>query len=775
MGKTSLLAGAVTGAQTAPARLTKALLLVSSSIAVLWAAPAFSQTTGAPAASRAVASAPNAGSNSTGVQEIVVTAQRRSENLQKSSLSIEVISGAALHQVKNVWDLATLTPGVVIQTTGSSPQVFIHGVGDNASDNTGIGSVASNVDGIYYARQEALGPALFDVQRIEILTGPQGTLYGRNATGGAINVLTNQPKLNDLSGYVAGDFGSFDLHREEAAVNLPIGDTVALRLAGQITDRDGYLSSGLDDDHSKALRARLLVQPNDNYSIIFNADVSQVTGNGGGFAVYPVVGGNPWRGTTAQPLILAFPTGAATGTPGLTGPTDSTVNSKNYGYNFEANADLGWAKLTLIPSFRYQQILGVEYSVNSRFAEIATTEEPTVELRLSNSNGPLKWVAGGYYYAEHLYLPDSQTSTTTRGSIFDSQRLAYAGFAQATYSLTDKLRLIGGVRYTTETVTGAISSAAGAIDDPADPYHSTGAYKPVSPDIVNTRTNYKVGAEYDLTPTSMLYVTDATGFKAGGFSGSASCGATAYKPEDLSALTGGIRNRFFDNRLQVNGEAFDWTYTNQQIAIVTVNPCGQTTQLILNPGNATMKGGNLDTIFRLTSSDTLHASVQYQDTRYDTFKITQFGSAPYTAGLGSACSIAGVPGSATLDSANCSGEELTKSPRWSGTAGYSHVFALGDNKLTFNIDGQFASGTWMDLGYGPNDFTPGYARLNTALTFASKDNWTLTVYVNNLTNAAVYSGGFVSSVLAPNGKDYYAAGIAPPLTAGVRLRMNFGS
>ena len=747
--------------------VTKALLLVSSAIAVLWTAPAFSQTISAPAP------APTAGAPNMAIQEVVVTAQRRAENLQKSSLSIEVVSGASLQQVKNVWDLATLTPGVVIQTTGSSPQIFIHGVGDNASDNTGVGSVASSVDGIYYARQEALGPALFDLQRIEILTGPQGTLYGRNASGGAINVLTNQPKLDNLSGYVAGDFGSFDLHREEAAVNLPIGSTVALRLAGQITDRDGYLTSGLDDDHSKALRARLLWQPSDRYSVIFNADVSQVTGNGGGFGIYPVVGGNPWHGTTAQPLIFAFPTGAGTGTPGLTGPTDSAVNSKNYGYNFEANADLGWAKLTLIPSFRYQEILGVQYSVNSRFAEDATTEEPTVELRLSNSNGPLKWVAGGYYYGEHLIVPDSQTSTTTRGSIFDSERLAYAGFAQATYSLTDQLRLIGGVRYTTETVTGAISSAAGAIGDAAAPYHATGAYTPVAP-ISNGRTNYKVGAEYDLTPTSMLYVTDSTGFKAGGFSGSASCGATAYKPEDLSALTGGIRNRFLDNRLQVNGEVFLWNYTNQQIAIVTTNACGQTTQLILNPGNATMKGGNLNTVFRLTSSDTLHGSVQYQDTRYDTFSITQSGSAPYTAGLGSPCSATAVPGTA-LFNINCAGEGLTKAPKWSGTAGYAHVFEFGENKVTFNIDGEFASGTWMDLGYGPNDFAPGYARLNSALTFASKDNWTLAVYVNNLTNAAVYSGGFVSAVIAPNGKDYYAAGIAPPRTAGVRLRMNFGS
>jgi iron complex outermembrane receptor protein len=750
--------------------MTKALLLVSTAITVLWAAPAFSQTTSAAAASRAAAPAQNAGAPTTAVQEVVVTAQRRTENLQKSSVSIQVFSGQALRQVRNAEDLSTLTPGVVIANRGSSPQVFIHGVGDQSSDNTGIGAVAFNVDGVYYARQEAAGPEMFDLQRIEILTGPQGTLYGRNATGGAVNILTNQPKLGSYGGYVSGEYGSFDLYREEVAINLPIGSTAALRIAEQSTDQNGYLSNGLDDDHSKALRARLLWEPNDRDSILFNLDSAEVTGKGGGFAVYPAVGGNPWRSITQQPLLYPFDFNASTAP--LSQPNDSVVDSHNYGGSIEANADLGWAKLTLIPSFRYQDIYAVQYSTNSRFAEDATTREPTVELRLSNSSGGLKWVAGAYFYDEILDVPDSLTQNSFTGGTLDTQRLAYAGFGQATYSVTDKFRLIAGLRYTEETITGTFANGGGAFGDPLNPYHETGPDVALTP-IRENRLNYKVGAEYDLAPNSMAYITDATGFKAGGVSAAAGCGSEAYKPEDLSALTGGIRNRFLDNRLQLNGEAFYWQYTNQQIAVVTENPCGGTQQLIVNPGDATIKGGNWDAIYRLTSSDTLHGSVEYADAEYTSFAITQRGAGPYAAGLGSACSSSAAGGG--YFNIDCQGEELARTPKWSGTAGYEHVFELGDNKLTFDVDGQFASARYLDIGYGPNDLAPGYARLNTELTFASKDRWTLGVYVDNITNAAVYSGGLNLASTPKPTILAYAASIAPPRTAGIRLRMNFGS
>jgi len=740
------------------------VLLASSAITVLLTAPALSQTASAPAANAA------AGSAGTEIQEVVVTAEHRTENLQKTSLSIDVISGPAVQNVKTPEDLSTLSPGVVIANRGSSPQVFIHGVGDQSSDNTGIGAVAFNVDGVYYARQEAAGPAFFDIQRIEVLEGPQGTLYGRNATAGAVNILTNQPKLDSLGGYASADFGSYNLQREEAAVNLPLGSTAALRVAGQMTSQDGYLSSGLDDDHSKALRARLLFEPNDRYSILINGDVSQVTGDGGGFAVYPVVKGNPWTGTTAQPLLFPYEFNAKT--VGLTTPNDSTVNSKNYGVNFEANADLGWAKLTLIPSYRYQDIYAVQYSTNSRFAENATTGEPTVELRLSQDSSDLKWVTGFYYYQENLYVPDSITQNALSGTSAEFDRKAYAGFAQATYSVFDKLRLIGGVRYTSETITGSFSAATGAIGDPLAPYHVTGSSTQITP-ITESRLNYKVGAEYDLTATSMAYITDSTGFKAGGFSTAVGCGALPYKPEDLSALDGGIKNRFFDNRLQVNAEGFLWHYTNQQIAVVTENPCGTVGQEILNPGDATIEGGNLDVVFRLTSSDTLRGSVEYTNSSYDTFDITQRGAGPYAAGLGSACSSSSAP-TAGYFNIDCAGEELARTPRWSGTAAYEHVFVLGDDLLTFNVDGQFASARWLDIGYGPNGLAPGYARLNTELRFESKDNWTASIYVNNVTDAAVYTGGLNLTALAPNGSSLYAASIAPPRTAGVRFRVNFG-
>jgi iron complex outermembrane receptor protein len=749
--------------------MTKALLLVSSAITALWAAPALGQTSSAPAARGEAAPAPNAASGSATIPEIVVTAQRRAENLQKSSMSIEVYSGPALEAVTKAQDLTNLSPGVVVGNRGSSPQVFIRGVGDTPTANTGIGAVAFNVDGIYYARQSSVGPSMFDIDRIEILKGPQGTLYGRNATGGAVNILTKRPTLDSLQGYVSGEIGNFSLKREEAAINLPLGDTAALRLAGQVTDRDGYLSSGLDDEHSRAVRARLLFQPSDRYSFLLNGDASEVRGSGGGFAIYPAVNGDPWRGSTAQPLLFPYQFNAATAP--LTQPNDSHIDAKNYGVSLEANIDLGFATLTFIPAYRYQKLLAVQYSTTSRFAENPVTAESSVELRLGHDSGALKWVAGGYYYGEIVKDPGSATQGALTGTTTDSNRQAYAGFAQATYSLTDKLRLIGGVRYTSEKITGSYTAAIGAVNVPSHPYTEVGAATQVTP-IDDTRTNYKVGAEYDVSDTSMLYITQSTGFKAGGFTTGQGCASIAYLPEDLEALTGGARNRFLDNRLQVNAEAFRWIYKNQQVTFTAANPCGKTGQITSNPGDATIQGGNLDVIFQLTSSDTLHAGAEYADSRYDRYKTTQLGLGPYAPGLGSACreSSAATAGFFNID---CTGEELSRTPKWTGTASYEHVFTLGDNKLAFSATGQFASARWLDLGYGPNARAPGYAQLNSQLTYVSNRGWTLGVFVNNITNVAVYTGGLNLSALAPNGRNFYVAAIEPPRTFGARLRINF--
>src|SRR5688572_17337178 len=178
------------------------------------------------------------------LEEVVVTAQRREETLQKSSLSIQVLSDEELWQagVAHSADLNRLIPGIQIAGGGNASQIYIRGVGDFAASPLSNPAVAVNVDGIYISRPHGVNSSFYDLARLEVLRGPQGTLYGRNASGGALNLITNRPSLAGVAGNVSVDVGNFNLAQVQGALNVPLGDTVAIRGAVNVVDRSGYLS-----------------------------------------------------------------------------------------------------------------------------------------------------------------------------------------------------------------------------------------------------------------------------------------------------------------------------------------------------------------------------------------------------------------------------------------------------------------------------------------------------------------------------------------------------
>jgi iron complex outermembrane receptor protein len=703
------------------------------------------------------------------LEEIVVTAERRSETLQRSSVAMEVVPGDIAQKITNPQDLTTVAPGVQVASSGTQPNVYIRGVGDQTGNSRGQAAVAFNVDGVYYARSNAAGAQMFDMERIELLKGPQGTLYGRNASGGAINIITAAPKLGVVNGYVGGEVGSYNLWRGDAAVNAPIGDTAALRVAGHVVKRNGYLSDGGEDEDTQSLRARFLWKPSQKFSLLLNGDVSKLGGIGLGYAIYPAINNDKWRGARAQPLPWPYQFNASTAP--YTQPNDAFQNVRNKGLSAQADIDLGFATLTVIPAWRKQDSLAAFYGPNFRYSEDADTKQASGEARLSRESARLKWVLGVYYFDEELDQSYSSVQNTLKAGHYDASRQAWAGFFQGTVSVTDRLRLIGGIRYTTETVNGDYDTGTGAIG--LFPYARTTVTTTIVP-IKSNRTNYKVGAEFDVAPTSMLFATYATGFKAGGFVPTTSCGADIYKPEEISALTVGLRNRFLENRLQANVEVFDWKLKDQQVTAVTLDPCGATIgQFISNPGDASIKGANLDLVFKLTAADTLRASVEYTDATYDRFSSNQFGIGVYAPAYGTRC--VAKPAGGSLFNANCEGQQLPRTPKWAGTMGYEHRFELGAGNLVFGANAQLASSRWLDYAYMRNSKAPGYTVINAELTYNSpKNRWAASVYGNNLTNEAVYTGGSDHTVLAPNGAPYLVATIQRPRVFGARLRYNFG-
>jgi iron complex outermembrane receptor protein len=171
----------------------------------------------------------------------VVTAERRPETLQKSSIALQVLGGEELERdgITQPKDLTLAIPGLAVGSGGPQPQYYIRGVGDLSSIALSNPAIATNLDGVYVARPVATNTNFFDVARVEVLKGPQGTLYGRNASGGAINVISNRPMLGDTTGYLSVEGGNFSATKGEGAINLPVSDTVALRAAFQVVNRDG--------------------------------------------------------------------------------------------------------------------------------------------------------------------------------------------------------------------------------------------------------------------------------------------------------------------------------------------------------------------------------------------------------------------------------------------------------------------------------------------------------------------------------------------------------
>lgn len=698
------------------------------------------------------------------IGDIVVTAQRRSESVQRSSLSIEVLSPEALSDVKSPADLSSVTPGVQIGgTSGVVPQVFVRGIGDTNGNSRAQSAVAFNIDGVYYGRTNQVTPQLFDLQRVEILKGPQGTLYGRNASGGAINVITNGARLGDLSASIGLEAGNFSLVKADAAINFPLGETLAVRVAGQIIHRNGYTSNGGADQIVQAGRLSLLWEPSTRVSLILRGDYSHGGGQGSGTVLKPAIG-DKWRDITDLPGPVTFTTAFPV--------TDRSLNMNNWGASAELNADLGFATLTVIPAYRHQNIRSVLYPSNFRVSDASLNKQTSTEVRLGNDGSRLKWVLGGYYFREKLdVLLAIAPQGVSEGVNFNQGTEAFAGFGEATFSLTDKLRVIGGVRHTKEKLFGRYQP--GFSPPPVGTFIPGGPVAPID-GIEFSRTNFKLGSEFDIGPQNMLFATYATGFKAGGFTQTATCGPDRYDPEEVNALTVGSRNRLADNALQVNAEAFYWKYKSQQLGYIGFDQCGAVNFLTRNLGDATLKGGNIDIIYKPTRHITLGASVEYNHATYDNFRLTSLGPGVYAPGGGSLCSATPVGG--PTFSIDCNGQQLPRAPRWSGTFKYDHRFDLGgSNEIAFGADMIFASVRYLDIGYLPSQRAAPYQLFNASLTYNKKDQGlSVTAYVDNITNEAIYTQAFGSiPLLQENGTPYTTASIQPPRTYGVRLRGNF--
>ncbi len=716
------------------------LTLVESNGALGQAAPP--QATGAGSAPATTQAGIPAAANSAKIEEVVVTAEKRSSTAQRTAAALTVIGSARLQSqhIVQVRDLNNVLPDVQIVPVANSLQVAIRGIGSNFIDPRADPATSVSVNGLYFTRALPGGFALLDVARVEALDGPQGTLYGRNAAAGAINIITNQPSTDRISGLLQGTYGSYDENDATAILNVPLSDKLAVRGAYERDRRNGYVGDYFNDNQSDTGRISIKWTPTEDLRIYAETDLTELGGHGNTAAGYPCPGTTPFS-TFLPASCSAFRVALTTPEVGHT----STFNDSD---QIHIDYDLGFATLTSISGYVGNHLMYSKLPNGPYFTvdENDVNDDFSEELRLTGHDtashqGGIAWQIGTYLFdSTGTYY--AKSSINKVATLYTSvPQHSEAGFAQVTYGVTDYLRLTGGVRYTND-------------------------YKAVSgPDVnlsvTGNRINYKLGAEYDVAPGKLLYANTSTGYVAGGPNGGSNAlplkpdiAPTTFKPESITAYEIGTKNRFLDSRLQLNGDFYYYNFHNYQLAEPAFVNTGQENINIVNGGDVSTYGIETQVSVAATPVDRVTASLTYAE---GTFGALSFPYAVLTR-RGYVPEISSQP----------AGEPLVNLPKWVAVLSYEHTFNFENGSaLVFDVASKLSTGYPLVAGsIDSSDHQKDFTMTDFSVAYhLPRDRWILRVFAKNLENAAVNTYG-----QAPLLHNY---GILPPRTAGVTLTANF--
>ena len=523
------------------------------------------------------------------LEEIIVTAEKRSESLQDLSQAVTALSGEDIddRNITSFVDLSSIAPGVTVaKNEGFKTVIAIRGVGNEANQNAIANpSVSYHLDGIYVASPFALHTDFLDLERIEVLRGPQGTLFGQNSTGGAINVITQAPDTEEFSGKADITVGNYSLIRARGSVNVPISDTVALRASVASHNHDGFsrnivLDQGLDQADSISARARLLWAPMENLRFNFTAQYYDENTNG-----------------AAQKGILD-----STPNPRrLTQDWQSSYELESQLYSLVAEWDLPAFTVRSLTSYQDDDIAIIRDNDRHDFVNLInqgifllpaifdpeTNRQKTFtqELNLISSEplfGRLDWTAGVFYLDTEVdilireYIDFNVDGTYGPGTVTVEEVLNFGGevgfisdskperdsvsvYGQGTFHLSDNLRLVAGLRYTDDEVYSEVTNFFGR--------GGTAVLE-----VQSEKLTGRGVVEFDLNDDTMVYASYTRGFKPGGSNltyGREDVIAPivvlpTFKDETVDAWELGIKTDFANNRVRLNAAAFYYEYKNLQ-------------------------------------------------------------------------------------------------------------------------------------------------------------------------------------------------------------------
>ena len=702
------------------------------------------------------------------LEEIVVTAEKREQSLQDVPAAVTAFSEHYINEarIENTTDLVGHIPGLHLAPfTRIQALPALRGA-HSGEDGPGLDQpVVMFVDDVYKGRVTDWDLALFDLERIEVLRGPQGTLFGRNVVGGIINVVTKKP-TEDTRIVIEGGSGRFDLVDVKGVVSGALLEDNGLfgSLAFSSKTQDGYTYNKATGKHvdsidKQSAKAQLRFAPEGNLEVLLQADLLRDTGYG-----------HHRDYLAAAPASAEFGGFIPDSSPDTTNqPNDGGVDRTAWGTSLVVDWDAGFAQIksisayyedeaTLDPTDIFGSPLTDLFVENQNF----DVDQFSQEIRISGDdafNGRLNWVVGMYYLnIEHFrnrtfsmdlplgsFLGDlfpGAADPQSFAAIMNVETDSISGFFQGTYSLTDNIRLTAGGRYTHDEKDGSLTQQGGAF------IFTIGTDFTVPLSASFSKFTPRVTLEFDLNEDIMFYATYSEGFKSGGF---VQFGSGQVVPEDFNVPLNpetvenyefGVRSSWFDNRVTANITGYIADYTDLQVSQLV-----GTTFVVTNSGKADAEG--VDVELNMAITDGLTAWLNYN------YFNGEFGAGPFT------------------------GNEMVTPPH-AFTIGSAYSFQLGDKgDLRLRFDLQHKDKYFQDPANEPGIQNDLDSIVNASITWALPTNWELILWGKNLTDERAFnylndsSPFMLSGAQLGAGQISYAANYIPPLTWGISARYTF--
>ncbi|MBZ9650305.1 TonB-dependent receptor [Sphingobium sp. 3R8] len=704
--------------------------------------------------------------------EIIVTAQKREQNLQDVPVSVAVLSAAALdnNRITGIEQLSQIAPSLNFTNSANTrgQGVSIRGIGTlNFSDGVEP-SVSTIIDGVVIGRSAGTFFDFNDVQRVEVLRGPQGTLFGKNASAGALNVVTEKPSLSKSGFNASVSYGTYDDLRIKGSASVVLApDRLALRVSGYRSKADGIITNlfngeNLNNIDSWGARGKLLFEPSEVTSIYVIGDYSE---NNRDCCVSTVRSVLPtttyFNGQTRAALLSGETLGP--NNRNVTVDGDYFNRQKSGGASVEINTELGGQNITSITAYRKFKVFdnndpdGVPIDVFNVNNVRQQQEQFTQELRLSSPDrASLEYVLGFFYFWQ-----DVRTQAQVRGTGFaplpagqyvgnDIDRSITtnnaAAFGQLTWHATDQLSLIGGFRLTAEDM--AAHFARSILPGAVGPAPGLGGPAYTSPTLKAGETDfsYRLGAQYEFTPDIMAYATYTRGYKGPALNllnnltaTVVNSGQAVLKPEIAKNWEAGIRTTLLDRNLTFNLTGFHTTFDDFQTQ--TFNTI-LTTVTLANAGRLTTRGFELEAVLRPADGLSLSGNVAYTDTKVEGLIIACYPGQTGAQGCSGGRQ-------------DVTGSSLANAPKWAYTLNANYGRDIG-NALRATANMTFTYRSEVFFAYNdPKTVQPGYGLLNGSLALETQDRrYRVSVFGKNLTNkhfASTIGNGFLDTSAAGGG------------------------